>query len=147
MSYAPITDVEFLGKVESWFRNQHELLALIRYSHAAGMREFRLFATFQGFSEALRALPHLAWITCFVNTSFPCAESSMMYSSPDAFRAFPKARSMWSRRHCSESMGAGRGSTTIRARHTPSCVMTLRGVAALRSQRDFIRFGFTTTNT
>lgn len=71
MSYPPITDSEFLRRVESWFCNQPELLALIRYSHAAGGREFRLFASFQDFAETLSQLPRLACVTVFRHPQLP----------------------------------------------------------------------------
>ena len=71
MSYAPVTDSEFLGTVELWLRSQREILALIRYSHAAGNREFRLFTSFDDFSEASHQLPHLACVTVFRQPQLP----------------------------------------------------------------------------
>ena len=71
MSCAPITDPTFLGTVESWLRTQTEILALIRYSHAAGNKEFELFSCFQDFSERLRQLPHLTCVTVFHQPQLP----------------------------------------------------------------------------
>jgi hypothetical protein len=71
MSYAPITDPVFTGTLESWFRSQPELLALIRYSHAGGSRAFRLFASFHDFTDTLRQLPHLACVTVFRHPQLP----------------------------------------------------------------------------
>jgi hypothetical protein len=71
VSYAPISDSEFLRTVESWFHSQPELLALIRYSQAGGNREFRLFTSFEDFSGTLRQLPHLACVTIFRQPQIP----------------------------------------------------------------------------
>jgi hypothetical protein len=71
MSYLSISDPNFLNTMESWFRSQPEILALIRYSHAAGSREFRLFSSFPVFSEVLRQLPHLACVTVFRQPQLP----------------------------------------------------------------------------
>ena len=71
MSYGPISDPKFLDTVESWFRSQPEILALIRYSHAAGNREFELFSSFRDFAERLRQLPHLACVIAFRQPQLP----------------------------------------------------------------------------
>lgn len=71
MSYTPITDPKFLDTVESWFRGQPEILALIRYSHAAGNKEFEMFSSFHDFLERLQQLPHLACVIVFRQPQLP----------------------------------------------------------------------------
>jgi hypothetical protein len=54
-SYEPTTDLKFLGTLESWLQSQPEILVLIRYSHAAGSRDFEFFSSFQSLSDRIRA--------------------------------------------------------------------------------------------
>jgi hypothetical protein len=70
-SLTSTTDPIFLGTLESWLHNQPEVLVLIRYSYAAGSREFRLFTSLGDFSEALRQLPHLASVIVFRQPQLP----------------------------------------------------------------------------
>lgn len=65
MSYAPTTDPKFLGTLEQWFRSQPEILALIRYSHAAGSKDFEFFSSFQSLTDRIRALPPLTCVIAF----------------------------------------------------------------------------------
>jgi hypothetical protein len=71
MSYAPTTDPQFQSTVESWFRSQDELLALIRYSHAGGNREYEFFSRIQDFAMRLSQLPHLTCVIVFRQPQLP----------------------------------------------------------------------------
>lgn len=71
MAYVAITDSRFCGIVESWLQGQQEILVLIRYSHAAGSRDFELFSSFRGFTERMRQLPPLACVTVFRQPQLP----------------------------------------------------------------------------
>jgi hypothetical protein len=65
MGYRPTTDPEFLGTLELWLRGQPEVLTLIRYSGAAGAKDFEFFSSFQSLADRIRELPPLACITAF----------------------------------------------------------------------------------
>ena len=71
MSYVAISDPLFLGTVESWFRERAELLALIRYSHAAGSKEFQSFSSFAEFKEKVLGLPHMTCVIVFRQPQLP----------------------------------------------------------------------------
>jgi len=71
LEYPSITDPEFLGTLQTWLRSQPEVLVLIRYSHAAGNREFEFFSSFQELSDRMRQLPHLACVTAFRQPQLP----------------------------------------------------------------------------
>ena len=71
MSYAPTTNLEFLGTLEDWFRSQNEILIEIRYRRGAGSRDFELFSSFQALSERVRELPPGACITAFMEPQLP----------------------------------------------------------------------------
>ena len=143
MSYAPITDSEFLSTVELWLRSQPEILALIRYSHAAGNREFRLFTSFDDFSEASHQLPHLACVTVFRQPQLPIRGVVDDAFIARCLQSIPDGLEYLVIEKCDECMAACRRFTTPESR-TPSCVTILRSVAALRLQQDFIRLGLTT---
>jgi hypothetical protein len=65
LSYAPTTDPTFLGTLELWFRSQPEILVLIRYSHAAGSKDFEFFSSFQSLDDRIQTLPPLTCIIAF----------------------------------------------------------------------------------
>jgi len=71
MSYPATTDPGFLQTLDSWFLTQPEVLLLIRYSHAAGTREYEFFRSFRDVTERLSKLPHLACITAFKQPQLP----------------------------------------------------------------------------
>jgi hypothetical protein len=71
MRYPPTTDLFFLEKLKHWFRCQPEILALIRYSHAAGSKDFEFFSSFQAFKKAIRSLPPLTCVTVFRQPQLP----------------------------------------------------------------------------
>ena len=71
MSYAPTTDPKFLGILEQWFRSQPEILALIRYSHAAGSKDFEFFSSLQQLSDRMRQLPPRTCVIAFRQPQLP----------------------------------------------------------------------------
>lgn len=71
MSYASTTDPKFLGKLECWFPSQPETLLLIRYSHAAGSKDFEFFSSFQDVATRIRELPQMTCITAFKQPQLP----------------------------------------------------------------------------
>lgn len=64
-------DSKFLSTIESWLQSQSEILILIRYSHAAGGKDFEFFFSFAAFAERLRRLPPLTSITAFREHQLP----------------------------------------------------------------------------
>jgi hypothetical protein len=71
MGYAPTTDPVFLGTLEKWLQSRPEVLVLIRYSHAAGNRDFEFFLSFQDLSDRLCQLPPLTCVTAFRSPQLP----------------------------------------------------------------------------
>jgi hypothetical protein len=68
MSYASATDPKFLGTLESWLRGLPEIFVLIRYSAAAGNKDFSSFETL---SNRIRQLPPSTSITVFRQPQLP----------------------------------------------------------------------------
>ena len=64
-------DPRFLGTLESWLHVQPEILVLIRYSRAAGSKDFELFSSFEALSERLRQLPPSTSIIAFRQPQLP----------------------------------------------------------------------------
>ena len=71
MSYESATSENFLSTVRGWFAVSPEILALFRFSHAAGNREFEFFTTFDAFKERLGGLPERTCITVFAEPQLP----------------------------------------------------------------------------
>lgn len=71
MGYAPTTDQKFLGTLEAWLRDMSEILVLIRYSRAAGSKDFEFFSSFQVLSDRIRELPPLACVIAFKQPQLP----------------------------------------------------------------------------
>ena len=71
MGYTSSTNARFLGTLDEWLRSRHELLVLIRYSHAAGSKDFEFFSSFEALTERLRGLPPRACITAFRQPQLP----------------------------------------------------------------------------
>jgi hypothetical protein len=71
MSYASTTDPKFLGTLESWFHSQPDILLLIRYSQAAGSKDFEFFSSFQSLANRIRELPPLTCVIAFRQTQLP----------------------------------------------------------------------------
>jgi hypothetical protein len=65
MPLTSATDPKFLGTMETWLRDQPEILILVRYSHAGGQREFEFHSSFQALSEKIRRLRPLTSIIAF----------------------------------------------------------------------------------
>jgi hypothetical protein len=57
MSYRSTTSPAFLSTVERWIRDKGEILALIRFSHAAGSQSWEFFASLGALQERLAELP------------------------------------------------------------------------------------------
>jgi hypothetical protein len=91
-SYAPTTDPKFLGMLESWLQSQPEILVLIRYSHAAGSRDFEFFSSFRALADRIRELPPLTSVIAFRQPQLPLRGvvddefiSRCLSSIPDGF--------------------------------------------------------------
>jgi hypothetical protein len=67
MSLKSATGEEFLKTVEDWLRSQREVLILIRYSRAAGNKEFEFYTSFAVLQERLRRLHAETCVTVFRN--------------------------------------------------------------------------------
>ena len=69
MSLKSAAGEEFLTTLEHWLRSKTEVLVLIRYSRAAGDKDFEFYPSFVALQERLRIL------------SFNCAAPLMKSSS------------------------------------------------------------------
>jgi hypothetical protein len=68
--YAATTDRKFLDTLQAWFSGQPEVLLLIRYSHAAGSKDFEFYSSFQDLSER-RLLPPRTCVIAFRQPQLP----------------------------------------------------------------------------
>lgn len=66
-----VADPRFLRCVESWLQSRPEILVLIRYSHAAGSKDFEFSSSFAAFSERLRHLPPATNVIVFKQHQLP----------------------------------------------------------------------------
>jgi len=71
LSYVSTTDPNFLNTLEKWLQVQPEILILIRYSAAAGSRDFEFFRSFSDLLARLHKLPHRACVTAFHQPQLP----------------------------------------------------------------------------
>lgn len=71
MSYASSTDKRFLATLNEWLQSQREILLLVRYSHAAGSKDFEFFSSFETLAERLRSLPPRTSIIAFRQPHLP----------------------------------------------------------------------------
>jgi hypothetical protein len=71
MGYASATDPKFLGTLEGWLRDRPEILVLIRYSHAAGNRDFEFFSSFGALANRIRQLPPSTSMIAFRQPQLP----------------------------------------------------------------------------
>lgn len=71
MGYISSTDRRFVGKLEDWLRAQPEILVLIRYSRAAGAKDWEFFVSFEALSDRLRRLPSQTCIIAFRQPQLP----------------------------------------------------------------------------
>jgi hypothetical protein len=90
MGYASATDPKFLGTLESWLRDLPEILVLIRYSHAAGNKDFEFFSSFGTLSSRIRQLAPRTSVVAFRQPQLPlrglvdeCFISSCLSRIPD----------------------------------------------------------------
>jgi len=71
VSYRSSTDQTFLATLELWIREQSEILVLIRYSHAAGSKDFELFTSFEALADRMRRLPPQTCVIAFRQRQLP----------------------------------------------------------------------------
>jgi len=71
MSYSSSTDKKFLETLSAWFRCHGELLLLIRYSHAAGSKDFEFFSSMKILGERLLGLPPRTCVIVFRQPQLP----------------------------------------------------------------------------
>ena len=65
------TDPDFLGTLERWLSSLPEMLVMIRYSAAAGNRDFEFFSSFEVLSNRISQLPPSTSITAFRQPQLP----------------------------------------------------------------------------
>ena len=68
MSIKSAAGDEFLKTLENWLGDHAEVSVLIRYSRAAGNRDFEFYTSFAALQERLRQLPTETCVTVFRNT-------------------------------------------------------------------------------
>jgi hypothetical protein len=61
----------FLDTLENWLRDRPELLVLIRYSAAAGCKDFEFYSSFEALPDRIRRLPPITAITAFRQNQLP----------------------------------------------------------------------------
>ncbi len=71
MSYSSTDAPWFADALQSWFLTQREILLLIRYSHAAGSKDFELFTTLQATANRIHGLPPRTCVTAFKQPQLP----------------------------------------------------------------------------
>jgi hypothetical protein len=71
MNHASSTDTEFLNTLESWLNNLSQILVLIRYSAAAGNKDFEFFSSFEDLSKRISQLPPSTYIIAFRQMQLP----------------------------------------------------------------------------
>jgi len=71
MGYPSATDPRFLGRVSGWIGDRDEVLALIRYSHAAGAKDFEFFDSAGAFRARLGNLSPRDCVTVFGRPQLP----------------------------------------------------------------------------
>jgi hypothetical protein len=65
------TDSAFVGTLESWLRSHSEILVMIRYSAAAGRKEFEFFSSHESLVGRLSQLPSRTSIIAFREPQLP----------------------------------------------------------------------------
>jgi len=65
------TDSAFLGVLESWLRSRPEILVLIRFSRAAGNKDFEFFFSYDSLSARLSRLPPSTSVIAFREPQLP----------------------------------------------------------------------------
>jgi hypothetical protein len=79
MRYASAIDPKFVDMLESWLRGLPEIFVLIRYSAAAGNKDFEFFSSFETLSKRLRQLPPSTSIIAFRQPQLPLRGKSLIY--------------------------------------------------------------------
>jgi hypothetical protein len=64
-------DSAFLGVLENWLRSRSEILVLIRYSWAAGSKEFEFFFSYESLTARLSQLPPSTSVIAFREPQLP----------------------------------------------------------------------------
>jgi hypothetical protein len=95
MATVSATDAEFLGTLESWLRDRPEILVLIRYSGAAGNRDFEFFSSFETLSSRIRHLPPSTSMIAFRRPQLALRGLVNEGFIAHCLRAIPMARSSW----------------------------------------------------
>ncbi|MGL9621434.1 hypothetical protein QRQ56_25795 [Bradyrhizobium sp. U531] len=65
------TDSAFLSALENWLRSRPEILVMIRYSGAAGRKEFEFFSSYESLARRLNQLPPSTSIIAFREPQLP----------------------------------------------------------------------------
>jgi hypothetical protein len=71
MGYPSTNEPAFQAKTARWIAERHEVLALIRYSHAAGSKAFEFFDSVDAFRARLRDLSPRTCVTVFGERQLP----------------------------------------------------------------------------
>jgi hypothetical protein len=71
VSYASAQESNFLAQASRWIAETGEILALIRYSHAAGSKDFEFFSSADAFRDRLNGLAPRTCITVFRKRQLP----------------------------------------------------------------------------
>ena len=71
MAYPPSTDPRFLSTLDSWLQVQPEILVLIRYSHAAGNKDFEFFSSIGSLRDRIGKRPARTCITAVRQPQLP----------------------------------------------------------------------------
>jgi hypothetical protein len=56
MALTSSTDIQFLATLKMWLRKEREILVLVRYSRAAGSKDFELVTSFEALADWIRSL-------------------------------------------------------------------------------------------
>ena len=71
MAYDSTTSPHFLAPVRAWIETSEEVLVMIRYSHAAGARDFEFFDSFASLQNRLLSLPSRTCVIAFLSQQLP----------------------------------------------------------------------------
>lgn len=71
MSYVSTDNPAFQATAARWIAERHEVLVMIRYSHAAGSKDFEFFDSAEAFLDRLRGLPPRTCVIVFGTSRLP----------------------------------------------------------------------------
>jgi hypothetical protein len=71
MGYPSTIEPAFLALTARWIAERHEVLALVRYSDAAGSKDFEFFGSVEALQARLGELPPRACVTVFGEPQLP----------------------------------------------------------------------------